>query len=204
MAALFRYLPHTHVRWRHAWAGAVFVALGVEVVKRALAWYVQSVPGFSVVYGAFATLPILLLWIYLCWLIVLLGAVIAAYAPSLAMRVVRRPDRPGERFALAVALLQALATARAADHRGLSADALAGQLRTDPLQVEPALDDLLELGWCGRLDEPGAQRHVLLIDPATTPAQPLLDRLLLQDQDSTGPFRARSGWAGMSAADLLR
>jgi membrane protein len=204
MAMLFRFMPNTHVRWRHAWAGAVFVALGFEVAKRALGWYVKSVPGYSMVYGAFATLPIFLLWIYLSWLIVLFGAVIAAYAPSLALRVVRRPDRPGERFALAVALLQALATARVADHRGLSADALAGQLRTDPLQVEPVLDDLLALGWCGRLDEEGAQRHVLLIDLAGTPAQPLVDRLLLHDQDSTAAFRRRSGLDALSVADLLR
>ena len=204
MALLFRFMPNTHVRWRHAWAGAVFVALGFEAAKRALGWYVKSVPGYSMVYGAFATLPIFLLWIYLSWLIVLFGAVIAAYAPSLALRVVRRPDRPGERFALAVALLQALATARVADHRGLSAEALAGQLRTDPLQVEPVLDDLLALGWCGRLDEEGAQRHVLLIDLAATPAQPLVDRLLLHDQDSTAAFRRRSGLDALSVADLLR
>lgn len=204
MAALYRFLPYTHVRWRHAWAGAVFVALGFEVAKRGLGWYVQSVPAYSMVYGAFATLPIFLLWIYLSWLIVLLGAVVAAYAPSLAMRVVRRPDRPGERFALAVALLQALAAARVADHRGLSAEALAGQLRTDPLQVEPVLDDLLALGWCGRLDEEGAQRHVLLIDLNSTPAQPLVDRLLLQDQDSTAAFRRHSGLGTLTVVDLLR
>ena len=54
-----------------------------------LAWYVSSVPTYSMVYGAFATVPILLLWIYLGWVIVLLGAVIAAYAPSLQMRVAR-------------------------------------------------------------------------------------------------------------------
>ena len=203
MALLYRFMPNTHVRWRHAWAGAVFVALGFEIAKRALAWYVKSVPGYSMVYGAFATLPIFLLWIYLSWLIVLCGAVIAAYAPSLALRVVRRPDRPGERFALAVLLLQALAAARSADHRGLSAEALAGQLRTDPLQVEPVLDDLLALGWCGRLDEDGAQRHVLLIDLAATLAQPLVDRLLLQDQDSTAAFRRRSGLDALSVADLL-
>jgi len=203
VAMLFRYMPNTHVRWRHAWAGAVFVALGFEVAKRALSWYVRAVPGYAVVYGAFATLPIFLLWIYLSWLIVLFGAVIAAYAPSLAMRAVRRLDRPGERFALAVALLQALAAARSAGHRGLSAETLAGQLRTDPLQVEPVLDDLLALGWCGRLDEAGAQRHVLLIDPLHTPLQPLVDRLLLQDEDSTARFRQRSGWAGMAVADLL-
>ncbi len=204
MALLYRFMPNTHVRWRHAWAAALFVALGFELAKRALAWYVKSVPAYSMVYGAFATLPIFLLWIYLGWLIVLCGAVIAAYAPSLALRVVRRPDRPGERFALAVALLQALAAARANDHRGLSAEALAGQLRTDPLQVEPVLDDLLALGWCGRLDEEGAQRHVLLIEPPHTAAQPLVDRLLLQDQASTAAFRQRSGWAGMTVADLLR
>jgi membrane protein len=203
VATLFRCMPNTHVRWAHAWAGAVFVAIGFEVAKRALGWYVQSVPGYSVVYGAFATVPIFLLWIYLSWLIVLLGAVIAAYAPSLAMRVVRRPDRPGERFALAVAVLQALAAARMADHRGLSAEALAGALRTDPLQVEPVLGDLLALGWCGRLDEDGAQRHVLLIDPGRTPAQPLVDRLLLQEQDNSAAFRRRSGIAGMAVADLL-
>jgi membrane protein len=155
------------------------------------------------VFGAFAAVPILLLWIYLSWLIVLFGAVIAAYAPSLALHVVRRPDRPGERFALAVAVLQALQVARGADERGLSAEALAGRLRTDPLQVAPVLDDLLALGWCGRLDEDGAQRHVLLIEPQRTPAQPLVDRLLLQDQASTAAFRQRSGWAGMAVADLL-
>ena len=203
MALLFRFMPNTHVRWRHAWAGAVFVALGFEVAKRALGWYVKSVPGYAMVYGAFATLPIFLLWIYLSWLIVLFGAVIAAYAPSLALHVVRRPDRPGERFALAVAVLRALQAARQADERGLSAEALAGRLRTDPLQVAPVLDDLLALGWCGRLDEEGAQRHVLLIEPERTPAQPLVDRLLLQDQASTAAFRQRSGWAGMAVADLL-
>ncbi len=203
VAMLFRFMPNTHVRWAHAWAGAVFVAIGFELAKRALGWYVKSVPAYSVVYGAFATLPIFLLWIYISWLVVLLGAVIAAYAPSLAMHVLRRPDRPGERFALAVALLQLLAAARVAAHRGLSAEALAGALRTDPLQVAPVLEDLLVLGWCGRLDENGAQRHVLLIDPPRTPAQPLVDRLLLQDQASTVAFRQRSGIAGMTVADLL-
>jgi membrane protein len=45
------------VRWRHAWAGGVFVASGLELAKKALAWYVALVPGYVGVYGAFATLP---------------------------------------------------------------------------------------------------------------------------------------------------
>jgi len=203
VAGLYRFVPNTHVRWTHAWAGGLFVAIGFELAKRALGWYVKSVPTIAVVYGAFATVPIFLLWIYLSWLIVLLGAVVAAYAPSLALRVVRLPDRPGERFALAVAALRALVQARAADVRGLSVEALAGQIRVDPLQVGPVLDELAALGWCGRLDEEGAQRHVLLIEPTRTPAQPLVDRLLLTEQRSTAAFRQHSGLARMTVADLL-
>ncbi|OYU91325.1 MAG: hypothetical protein CFE45_23505 [Burkholderiales bacterium PBB5] len=202
-AGLFRFVPNCAVRWDHAWAGGVFVALGFEVAKRVLAWYVKSVPTYSMVYGAFATVPIFLLWIYLGWVIVLLGAVIAAYAPSLAMRVVRLPDRPGERFALAVALLQALQGARADAQRGFSTEALAGVLRVDPLQIEPVLEELIDLGWCGRLDEPGAQRHVLLINTAHTPAQPLIDRLLLQEQQRSQAFRRQAGLAMLTVADLL-
>ena len=203
MAGLFRFVPNTHVRWWHAAAGGVFVALGFELAKRGLAWYVGMVPTYSMVYGAFATLPILLLWVYLGWVIVLLGAVIAAYAPSLAMRVVRLPDRPGERFALAVALLKALNASRSTDQPGLSAEALAGSLRVDPLQVQTVLEALRDLGWCGRLDEDSAQRHVLLIHPLHTPAQPLVDRLLLQDQRKTEAFRRRTGLATMTVAELL-
>ena len=202
-AALFRLVPNTHVRWSHAGAGGLFVGLGFEAAKRLLGWYLGMVPTYSVMYGAFATVPILLLWVYLSWVIVLLGAVVAAYAPSLAMHVRRRPDRPGERFALALEVLQALADARGRDERGLVADALAGRLKVDPLQVEPVLEDLRVLGWCGRLDEAGAQRHVLLIDPHHTLALPLVNRLLLHEQRSSGPFRHRSGINTMTVAELL-
>ena len=61
----------------------MFAAIGIELAKRLLAWYLGMVPTYSVVYGAFATVPILLVWIYVAWLVVLLGAVIAAYLPSL-------------------------------------------------------------------------------------------------------------------------
>jgi membrane protein len=203
MAALYRFVPNTHVRWQHALAGGVFAALGFELAKRAVVLYVTLVPTYSVLYGAFAALPILLLWVYLSWVIVLLGAVIAAYAPSLAMRVLRLPDRPGETFALAVALLQLLNHSRNKEQPGLSAEALAGMLRVDPLQVEPVLEALLALGWCGRLDEAGAQRHVLLINPVNTQALPLLDSLLLREQRSTQAFRRRAGLADITVAELL-
>ncbi|MDE2398099.1 MAG: YihY family inner membrane protein [Burkholderiales bacterium] len=201
MAGLFHYVPNTAVRWRHALAGGLFVALAFELAKRALAWYVESVPTYSVVYGAFATVPILLLWVYLGWVIVLLGAVIAAYAPSLQMRVVSRPPGPGQRFELGLALLRLLAAERG--RVGLTLPALAQRLQTDPLQIEPVLDLLIEMDWVGRLEEAGSPRHVLLCDPARTNAQPLVDRLLLAPGAGAEAFRRRAGIETMQLGELL-
>ena len=203
LAGLYRFAPNTYVSWTHAWAGGLFAAIGFDIAKRGLAWYVSLVPTYSVIYGAFATLPIFLLWIYISWVVVLLGAVIAAYAPSLAMRVARVPDTPGYRFALAVALLRELTRVRGAGQKGLTLVSLAGAVHVDPLQVEPVLESLIALDWVARLDEDGARRHVLLADPHVTLAAPLVDGLLLEPTASTQAFRARAAFASMRLAELF-
>ncbi|WP_280150609.1 YihY family inner membrane protein [Piscinibacter sp. XHJ-5] len=203
MAGLFHYVPNTTVRWTHAFAGGFFVALGFEIAKRVLGWYLRQVPGYAMVYGAFATVPIFLVWIYLGWVIVLLGAVIAAYAPSLQMRVVRLPDIPGSRLHLAVTILRALARARQMSSHGLALAELSQALRTDPLQIEPILETLVAIDWAGRLDESGAQRYVLLCDPATTKAAPLLSQLLLEPGLALRKFWQRAGLGEMTLRELI-
>ncbi len=203
MAGLFHFVPNTPVRWRHAWAGGLFVALAFELAKKGLAWYVGFVPTYSVVYGAFATVPILLLWIYLGWVIVLLGAVIAAYAPSLQMHLVTRPPLPGQRFDLALAVLRQLASARREPQRGLVLAELAAGLRADPLQLEPVLELLAELDWVSRLDEDGDARHVLLCDPATTLARPLVEQSLLAPGPATSAFRAATRLDSLLLAEVI-
>jgi membrane protein len=202
-AALFHFVPNTTVRWRHAWAGGLFVAVGFEGAKQLLGWYVASVPTFSAVYGAFATVPILLLWIYLGWVIVLLGAVIAAYAPSLQMRVSTREALPGWRFELALAVLRLLVAARAGSERGLSLAGLASVLRADPLQLEPVVDLLEAIDWVARLDEGGDPRLVLLCEPAGTPLKALVDHTLLTRSASSAVFRRRAGLDELMLADAL-
>jgi membrane protein len=203
MAALFHYVPNTLVRWRHALAGGVFVAAGFEVAKRALAWYVGFVPTYSMLYGTFATVPIFLIWIYFGWVIVLLGAVIAAYAPSLQMRIVRRRVVPGYRFHLAVAMLRQLMSARRSGRQGVSSAGLSESLRTDPLQIEPILDVLVTIDWVARLDEPGESRYVLLSEAATTPAAPLLARLLVDPEPDLQRFWRRAQLDQLTLQDLL-
>jgi membrane protein len=148
-------------------------------------------------------LPIFLVWIYLGWVIVLLGAVVAAYAPSLQMRVVRHADVPGSRFQLAVAMLRRLARARQGATHGLSAAELSEALRADPLQVEPILDALVAIDWVGRLDEGGNARHVLLCDPAATKAAPLLAELLLMPSPGLRSFWKQARFGDMTLAELV-
>jgi membrane protein len=204
LAGLFHYVPNTHVRWRHALAGGVFSAVGFELAKKALAWYLSHVGTYTMLYGAlFSAVPILLIWIYLAWVIVLLGAVVAAYAPSLRMRVKRWPDGPGARLQLALAVLRELAGARARGVRGSDASELSEALRTDPLQIEPILDMLTGFDWVGQLDEKGDPRFVLLCDPGSTPAEPLLAHLLIEPSTASRGLWRRAGFDLMTLQELL-
>jgi len=184
LVATYHYVPNTRVKWGHAAVGGLFAAAGIEAAKNLLTLYLKMVPTYSAVYGAFATLPILLVWIYVAWAIVLLGAVIAAYLPSLLAGVGRRPLVPGWRFQLALELLQELERSR----RGYTLMQLAERLRVDPLQLEPLVETLAGLDWVGRLVDPGDDklpRLVLLADPLRTPLAPLLQALLLPREPGT-------------------
>ncbi|MDM0083315.1 YihY family inner membrane protein [Variovorax sp. J31P179] len=189
MTALYRYVPNTHVKWSHAWAGGLFVATSIELAKRVLGYYMSLVPTYSVLYGAFATVPILLVWIYVAWVIVLLGAVIAAYLPSLLAGVARRGGAAGWPLQLAVEVLQDLHAARSTPASGLGAAELVGRMRVDALQLAPVLETLVALDWIAPLaeerdnDDP---RFVLLAGPAT-PLEPLLRELLMPH---TPPLRS--------------
>ena len=206
MAALYHYVPNTQVRWSHAWVGGVFVSAGFELAKWLLVLYLGKVPTYSVLYGAFATVPILLIWIYTAWVIVLLGAVIAAYLPSLLSGVQRRVPAHGWHFLLALETLQQLVPMQASPDKGLTMRELAQALRVDGLQLEPVLETLVELDWVGHLQEEregGEARHVLLVNPDTTLLEPLFNALLLQHEPSTDNLWKSGRWPLMRMREAL-
>lgn len=206
LTCLYRFVPNAPVRMKHALAGAVFAAVMIEIAKRLLALYLKLVPTYSMVYGAFATVPILLVWIYVAWLVVLLGAVLAAYLPSLLGANRRLPTAHGWPFQLSLEVLRHLHEARAQGRRGMTMDDLVAAVQVDPLQLEPVLETLVDLDWAGRLDEGDStsrMRYVLLADPGITPLEPLMRQLLLPRTGATEALWAQRGWSGVLLRDVL-
>lgn len=206
LAALYRFVPNTPVRRAHAIIGGVAAAIGIELAKRLLAWYIGTVPTYSVVYGAFATVPILLVWIYIAWVIVLLGAVITAYLPSLIAGTRRRAGAHGWQFQLALEVLQHLENARPTARRGLSATELAAAMEVDALQLEPVLQTLVQLDWIGRLNEVedlAGTRYILLADPQSTALEPLMRHLLLPASEATAKLWQTGRLSSIYLKDVL-
>ncbi len=92
-ALLYFTLPKCPVRKRDALTGGIAAGAGFEVMKHGFGFYLTHFPTYTVVYGAFAAVPIFLLWIYLSWLIIIGGAVLVAVLPEWRGAEPRRPAR---------------------------------------------------------------------------------------------------------------
>lgn len=86
---LFAAVPNCKVPLRHAFAGGVATTISFEALKAAFAWIVSN-SSFSLVYGAFAALPLFLLWVNLIWMVILGGAV---FVHSIKFYQIRLKDR---------------------------------------------------------------------------------------------------------------
>ena len=153
VSALYRFVPNTHVPWRQVLGGSLGTTLVLEIARSLLTWYLARMSTFSVVYGAFATVPILLIWIYMTWVIVLLGAVLVASWPGLTMGHTPRAQTVGADFQLALDTLKELRRAQASGQHGASMAVLAVALKADPLMLQQVLDQLQQLDWVGLLNE---------------------------------------------------
>lgn len=149
---LYMAVPNRFVDWRDAACGGLLAAAAFEIAKRIFVVFVTKFPTYTVVYGAVAALPIFLLWIYVSWLITLMGAVLAAALPIVKYERWWHVPTPGSAFIDAMAVLNVLHLARA---RGASAAVDARTIRELTRigfdESESLLEKMLDAGWVGRI-----------------------------------------------------
>ena len=146
MAFLYRMVPSRRVQTRDAIAGGAVAGLAFEGMKAAFGAYITSIPTYKLVYGAFASFPIFLLWIYFSWLVLVLGAEFTAALPYLRTGGVRLKRRPGEQFIEAARMLRHLYQAHRAG-RVTHTEELRVSLRLPFEECEQLLDRLVAAGW---------------------------------------------------------
>ena len=108
---LFWIIPHRRVRWRHCLIGGLIAALLFEMLKWGFSLYLSREDTYRIIYGALATIPIFLLWLYLSWSVILFGAEVAAAIPDWRAdreAELRGRTAPAEQLAIAIAILRAI------------------------------------------------------------------------------------------------
>ncbi|HUN92850.1 MAG TPA: YihY family inner membrane protein [Burkholderiaceae bacterium] len=178
LAALYVHVPNRSVRWRDALAGGFVASATGELMKNAFAVYIARA-SYASIYGAFAALPLFLLWVYLSWLVTLFGAVLVAVLPALRHTRFADEARPGNAFVTAVAILREMLLAQLTgmDEGRVAAEALARRVRSPVEDVELMLHRLEELRYVSQLDGLHAGKWLLTCDPSRATLVPLFARL---------------------------
>src|SRR5215469_7414073 len=147
LTLLYCLIPNCTVRRRDGAFGAVIATVAIEILKVGFSIYIGASSFYSTVYGALAIIPIFLLWMYISWMAVLLGAVVAAALPNWRIdeRVGTVPAG-GVRLGLSLAMIAALAQAQ---RRGevRSTPALAGELGVATTVIDEHILPLAEAGF---------------------------------------------------------
>jgi membrane protein len=177
---LYMTVPNRYVDWRDAAWGALVAAIAFEVAKRVFAIFIRQFPTYAIIYGALAALPLFLLWVYLSWLITLVGALLTAALPVIKYERWWYQPVPGAAFVDAVAILKVL---HGGAHLTGSALVPSSQIRAHTRigydEMTQLLGQMVAAGWVGRVQaetaaqarwgrgtREGADNWVLLVDPA--------------------------------------
>jgi membrane protein len=163
LALLYLTMPNRRIGLQDALFGGLLGGLAFEAMKHGFAFYITQFPTYKLVYGAFASVPIFLLWIYLSWLVVLFGAVVVAALPEWRERVGQGRTLPGTDFFDALQVLKILWHAqRQGEAVGLQR--LHGAVRVSTERIEAILDAMVGAAWVSRAMPTG---WVLNRDPDT-------------------------------------
>ena len=140
---VYIYMPNTRVRISAAFGGAVVAALLWKVMGYLFASFIAGSANYVAIYAAFATLIVLMIWLYASWMVVLIGSCIAFYVQHPRyMRISRAPLMLSPRMRLVIGLSVLTLVARAHYKRQppLSAEDLSRHLNCPVLAIQRILN----------------------------------------------------------------
>jgi membrane protein len=143
---LFVFFPYTQVRWGPAALGSAVTALLFQLAQWGYVHFQIGMANYRAIYGALATVPIFLVWIYVAWSVVLFGAEITAAAQRGVEQPALRPHTHDFPCAAAIHILLQLADRQLRGDGALTRVAIARQLGIAESQLEPVFDQLQEQG----------------------------------------------------------
>lgn len=152
LALLYIYVPHRHVEWRHGLVGALFAGIAFELAKRGFAFYISNFPTYAFIYGTFATILIFLLWLYVSWMVVLIGATLTALLPGWRNIGAEVNRAPGRELAEALEVLGVLGRAQA-EGRTMPIISIARETGMLPYRAEMVLERGAALGWTAKAEK---------------------------------------------------
>jgi len=152
LALLYIVVPHRHVEWRYGLVGALVAGVLFELAKRGFAFYVSHFPTYAFIYGTFATILIFLLWLYVSWMVVLIGATLTAMLPSWRNIGAEVNRAPGRELAEALDVLGVLARAQA-EGRTMPIISIARETGMLPYRAEAILERGAALGWVAKAEK---------------------------------------------------
>lgn len=145
-------IPNRPVAFAGAVTGAIAAGLLIAVLRKGFGFYVTHFPTYQNIYGALSAVPIFLIWMYLSWAVVLLGATLTATISEwreAGGRPVQANSSPTSRLTTAVAILACL-FAKSRDGGGASRRELIHAGRVSLAVLEPLLEDLRGRGYVER------------------------------------------------------
>ncbi len=200
-ALFYRLIPTKPVRLSDAVMGALVAALMFEILKRGFGIYLSFLGSYQTLYGALATLPIFLIWMYLAWLTVLFGAEVTASLPE--WRSGRRDpdDRPrrGDVLGLALGILAVLRKVQAAPVGGEKFERIAAELGAEAGKLTQVVEALRGARFIVRTD---SNRWVLARDLGVVTLADLVAALQLSLGDALDtPKQAADLMASLAKAE---
>lgn len=149
---LYYAVPHHPVRGRIAATAGLIVAVLFLLLQKGFGWFVATIPTYTLIYGAFATLPIFLLWLYSLWLLILSGAVAAAAFEETNAEIKSMPHFPGYEALAAFTILETLWAAQKVG-KTVDQEELWHAAQLPPHECERLLDALTARGWIERSEK---------------------------------------------------